>query len=50
MSKIKTGDNVLFFYNDSKKVSNKKIKKFFNYVLKFPSYVEGLNHIRSDFI
>ena len=38
------------FYNDSKKVSNKKIKKFFNYVLKFPSYVEGLNHIRSDFI
>jgi nucleoside-diphosphate-sugar epimerase len=38
------------FYNDSKKVSNKKIKRFFNYVLKFPSYVEGLNHIRSDFI
>ena len=33
------------FYNDSKKVSNKKAKKFFNYEFKFPTYVEGLNHI-----
>ena len=33
------------FYNDSKKVSNKKAKKFFNYEFKFPTYIEGLNHI-----
>ncbi|MEC6987101.1 MAG: NAD-dependent epimerase/dehydratase family protein [Pseudomonadota bacterium] len=33
------------FYKDSKKVDNKKMKKFFNYNLKFPTYVEGLNHI-----
>ncbi len=33
------------FYNDSKKVSNKKVKEFFNYDFKFPTYVEGLNHI-----
>ena len=38
------------FYRDSKKVSNEKVKKFFNYQLKFPSYIEGLNHIRSNFI
>ena len=38
------------FYNESKKVSNKKMKNYFNYNLKFPSYIEGLNHIRSDFI
>ena len=37
------------FYNDSKKVSNKKMKKFFNYNLKFPTYVEGLNNIRNNF-
>ena len=49
VKKIKNG-MLKNFYNDSKKVSNKKIKRFFNYVLKFPSYVEGLNHIRSDFI
>ena len=34
------------FYKDSKKVSNKKMKSFFNYELKFPTYVEGLNYIR----
>ena len=34
------------FYNESKKVSNKKMKSYFNYNLKFPSYIEGLNHIR----
>ena len=33
------------FYNDSKKVSNKKAKEFFKYNFKFPTYVEGLNHI-----
>ena len=38
------------FYKDSKKVSNKKIKNFFNYNFKFPTYVEGLNHIRNNFI
>ncbi|MDA7478528.1 oxidoreductase [Candidatus Pelagibacter ubique] len=38
------------FYNESKKVSNKKMKSYFNYNLKFPSYIEGLNHIRSKFI
>ena len=38
------------FYRDSKKVSNEKVKKFFNYQLKFSSYIEGLNHIRSNFI
>ncbi|MDB4081345.1 oxidoreductase [Candidatus Pelagibacter sp.] len=38
------------FYNDSKKVSNEKVKKSFNYKFKFPSYVEGLNYIRDNFI
>ena len=33
------------FYRDSKKVNNKKMKNFFKYDLKFPTYVEGLNHI-----
>ena len=37
------------FYNESKKVSNKKMKSYFNYNLKFPSYVEGLNYIRNNF-
>ena len=38
------------FYNESKKVSNKKMKSYFNYNLKFPSYVEGLNYIRNNFM
>ena len=38
------------FYKNSKKVSNEKVKKFFNYRLKFPSYIEGLNYIRDNFI
>ena len=38
------------FYKESKKVSNKKMKSFFNYKLKFPTYVEGLNYIRNDLI
>jgi len=38
------------FYKDSKKVSNKKMKNFFEYKLKFPTYVEGLNYIRNNII
>ena len=38
------------FYKDSKKVSNKKMKSFFNYKLKYPSFVEGLNYIRNNLI
>ena len=38
------------FYRDSKKVSNKKMKIFFNYNLKFPTYVEGLSYIRDNLI
>ena len=38
------------FYKDSKKISNKKVKDYFIYNLKFPTYVEGLNHIRDNFI
>jgi nucleoside-diphosphate-sugar epimerase len=37
------------FYRESKKVSNKKMKVFFNYNLKFPTYIEGLNYIRNNF-
>ena len=33
------------FYKDSKKVDNKKMKAFFKYKLKFPTYVEGLDYI-----
>ena len=38
------------FYNESKRVSNKKVKNYFNYNLMFPSYIEGLNYIRNNFI
>ena len=38
------------FYKDSKKVSNKKMKSFFEYDLKFPSYKEGLSYIKDNFI
>ena len=38
------------FYKDSKKVSNKKMKKFFNFELKYPTYIEGLNYIKNNFI
>ena len=34
------------FYRDSKKVNNDKMKKFFKYKLKFPSFVEGLKFIK----
>jgi nucleoside-diphosphate-sugar epimerase len=33
------------FYKESKKVDNKKMKEFFNYELKYPTYAEGLNYI-----
>ena len=36
------------FYKDSKKVSNEKMKNFFDYNLKFPTYVEGLENIRNN--
>ena len=38
------------FYKDSKKVSNNKMKNFFNYKLKFATYVEGLNYINDNVI
>ena len=38
------------FYKDSKKVNNKKMKEFFNYKLKYPTYVEGLNYIHNNTI
>jgi dTDP-4-dehydrorhamnose reductase len=38
------------FYKESKKVDNKKIKKFFNYQFIYPSYKEGLANIVNDFI
>ena len=38
------------FYKDSKKVDNKKMKEFFNYKLKYQTYVEGLNYIFNNII
>ena len=38
------------FYKDSKKVNNKKMKEIFNYKLKYPTYVEGLNYIFNNVI
>ena len=38
------------FYKDSKKVSNKKMKIFFEYQLKYPTYVEGLNYIHNNIV
>ena len=38
------------FYKDSKRVDNKKMKKFFNYNLKYPTYVEGLDYIFNNII
>ena len=49
VDKIKN-DMLKSFYSESKKVSNKKIKNYFNYSFKFPSYVEGLNYIKNNFI
>lgn len=36
------------FYKDSKRVDNKKVKKFFNYELTYPTYKEGLGKIFND--
>ena len=36
------------FYKDSKKVNNKKMKEVFNYNLKYPTYIEGLNDIHKN--
>ena len=38
------------FYKDSKKVNNKKMKDIFNFKLKFPTYIEGLNYIHNNII
>ena len=38
------------FYKDSKKINNKKMKEFFNYKLKYPTYAEGLKYIYNNFI
>ena len=38
------------FFKDSKKVQNKKMKKFFDYNLKYPSFTEGLDYIRNNFV
>ncbi len=38
------------FYKDSKKVSNKKMKNYFNLKLKYPSYIEGLDYISNNSI
>ena len=35
------------FYKDSKKVSNKKMKFFFKYKLKYPTFKEGLDMIKN---
>jgi len=44
------GEMLKNFYKESKKVCNKKVKSFFNYNLKFSTYVEGLDYIRDNFI
>ena len=41
---------VINFYKDSKRVNNKKMKEIFNYKLKYPTYVEGLNNIHNNII
>ena len=38
------------FYKDSKKVDNKKMKTFFKYNLKYPTYQEGLNNIFNNYM
>ena len=35
------------FYKDSKKINNKKMKVFFNYNLKYPTFKEGLDMIKN---
>ena len=38
------------FYKDSKKISNKKMKNYFNFELKHPTYIEGLDYIKNNSI
>jgi len=38
------------FYKDSKRVKNNKMKLFFSYKLRYPTFKEGLNNIRNYFI
>jgi len=38
------------FYKDSKKVDNRKMKNFFNYKLKYSTYIKGLNYINNNII
>ena len=38
------------FYKDSKKVNNKKMKIFFNYNLKYPTFKEGLRVIKDNIV
>ena len=38
------------FYKDSKKVNNQKVKDFFNYQFKYPTYKEGLDKIFNDIV
>ena len=38
------------FYKDSKKVSNKKMRNFFGYDLKYPTFKEGLQMIKNHII
>ena len=38
------------FYKDSKKVSNEKMKTFFSYKLKYPTFKEGLDMIRNHIV
>ncbi len=38
------------FYKDSKRVDNKKMKNFFNYNLKYPTYEEGLKFIFDNYV
>ena len=38
------------FYQDSKKVSNEKIKEYFKYKLKYPTYAEGLRQIKNHIV
>ena len=42
-----TSEMLKQFYQDSKKIDNKKMKSFFNYNLKYPTYKEGLEMIRN---
>ena len=46
----KESEMVKNFYKDSKRVNNKKMKEFFNYKLKYPTYIEGLNYILNNTI